>query len=302
MSLKDKKDPDKTKPKLDLPDLIPEAYVGATFYFGKPKDSDKDGVSDKMDQCPDTPFGAMVDENGCPLDSDNDGIYDGLDNCAGTPRGAKVDVNGCPIDSDGDGVFDGLDKCAKTPKGVKVDAKGCPMDTDGDGVADYKDKEINTPAGAKVDAGGVGIDSDKDGVYDGIDRCPGTPAGAAVDEKGCPKVKPIEKMTLHIKYAPGSARLDAPAMKTLDDLAERLSFYKNVKIEVKGYTDKTGTQVGNLRVSKRRADAVKVYLVKKGVDPARIEPKGMGPADPIASNDTKEGRQDNRRIEIVPVK
>ena len=117
--------------------------------------------------------------------------------------------------------------------------------------------------------------------------------------------RPFRYANLHLqsgKYAPGSAKLDALAMKNLDDLAERLSFYKDVKIEVKGYTDNTGTQVGNLRVSKRRADEVKVYLVKKGVDSARIEPKGMGPADPIASNDTPEGRQDNRRIEIVPVK
>jgi OOP family OmpA-OmpF porin len=299
-SLKDEKDRDELG--LDLPKLIPEAYVGATFYFGKPKDSDKDGVPDKMDQCPDTPLGAMVDENGCPLDSDNDGIYDGLDNCAGTPRGAKVDVNGCPIDSDGDGVFDGIDQCPNTPKGVKVDAKGCAIDSDGDGVADYLDKCANTPKGIKVDVNGCPIDSDGDGVFDGIDQCPNTPAGTAVDEKGCPKVAAIEKMTLRIKYASGSAKLDDAAMKALDDLAERLNFYKDVKIQVLGYTDATGTLAGNMRISKLRADEVKNYLVKKGVDVARIEAKGMGPENPVASNDTPEGKQENRRIEVVPVK
>ncbi|HEX9917153.1 MAG TPA: OmpA family protein [candidate division Zixibacteria bacterium] len=299
-SLKNEKDPEEVG--LDLPKLIPEAYVGATFYFGKPKDSDKDAVPDKVDQCPDTPLGAMVDENGCPLDADNDGVYDGLDKCPNTPKGAKIDVNGCPIDSDGDGVFDGIDQCASTPKGVKVDAKGCPMDSDGDGVADYLDKCPNTPKGAKIDVNGCPIDSDADGAFDGIDQCPNTPAGVAVDEKGCPKVAAIEKITLHIKYASGSANLDAPAMTALDDLAQRLSFYKDVKIEVLGYTDATGTLAANMRISKLRADGVKNYLVKKEVDAARIEAKGMGPENPIASNDTPEGKQENRRIEIVPVK
>lgn len=80
---------------LDLPKAAAEIFVGVNYYFGKLKDSDKDGVPDRVDFCADTPVRAAVDERGCPLDSDGDGIYDGLDRCPDTPAGAMVDVNGC---------------------------------------------------------------------------------------------------------------------------------------------------------------------------------------------------------------
>ncbi len=83
---------------LDLPKATLEVYLGINYYFGKPKDQDRDGVSDRYDRCSDTPIGARVDEFGCPLDSDGDGIYDGLDKCPHTSPGVKVDVNGCPIE------------------------------------------------------------------------------------------------------------------------------------------------------------------------------------------------------------
>jgi len=81
---------------LDLPKGTLEIFFGVNYYIGKLMDSDRDGVSDKVDFCSDTPFGAIVDERGCPLDSDGDGIYDGLDRCPATPPGTNVDVNGCP--------------------------------------------------------------------------------------------------------------------------------------------------------------------------------------------------------------
>ena len=93
-------------------------------------DSDKDGVPDYLDKCPDTPAGVAVDAQGCPLDSDKDGVPDYLDKCPGTPLGVKVDKVGCPLDSDGDGVPDYLDKCPDTPTGVKVDQNGCPFPAD----------------------------------------------------------------------------------------------------------------------------------------------------------------------------
>jgi opacity protein-like surface antigen len=82
---------------LDLPKGTLEIYLGVNYYFGKPKDQDKDGVPDRLDHCSDTPVGAKVDADGCPLDSDGDGIYDGLDKCPNTPPGVKVDANGCPM-------------------------------------------------------------------------------------------------------------------------------------------------------------------------------------------------------------
>jgi OmpA-OmpF porin, OOP family len=92
-----------------------------------PLDSDGDGVTDDLDQCPNTPKGAPVDAKGCPLDSDGDGVFDYLDQCPETPTGAPVDTKGCPLDSDGDGVFDYLDQCPGTPAGIPVDATGCEL-------------------------------------------------------------------------------------------------------------------------------------------------------------------------------
>ena len=292
----------KDQGELDLAKIAPEIYLGVSYYFGKPKDTDKDGVPDKLDQCADTPLGAMVDENGCPLDSDKDGVYDGLDSCANTPAGATVDVNGCPTDADGDGVFDGIDKCADTPSGWLVDSQGCPLDDDADGVPNPVDKEANTPAGAVVDKDGVGVDSDKDRVYDGIDRCPDTYRGIPVDASGCPLIKPIEaKIELHPAYTPGGTRLDDETKSMLDDLAGRLLAYIEVKIEIRGYTDSWGTPEGNKSISQRRADVIKKYLVDKGVSENRIESNGYGATDFIADNETDEGRAKNKRIEIVTI-
>ncbi len=279
-----------------------EPSIGLTYYLGGGKDTDKDGVKDKDDQCPDTPKGAAVNELGCPNDEDRDGVYDGLDRCPGTPAGAKVDINGCPIDTDKDGVFDGIDRCPDTPANVKVDIHGCPLDGDGDGVPDYLDKQLDTPRGAKVDKDGVGIDSDSDGVYDGIDKCPKTPAGMAVDAQGCPKeIKRLaEKITLNIKYATGSFEPDDASKEILDGVAKTMKAYPDTKIEIAGFTDDVGSEKANLTLSQKRADGVMKYLIDKGVEPERMSAIGHGenPKYFIGDNKTAEGRQKNRRVEI----
>ena len=132
--------------------FVATAGLSVFHLGGPPQDSDKDGIPDKKDACPNTPLGATVDARGCPTDSDKDGVYDGLDKCPNTPAGATVDASGCPTDSDSDGVPDGIDQCPNTPAGVQVDPKGCPVDSDGDGVPDGVDQCPNTPAGATVDA------------------------------------------------------------------------------------------------------------------------------------------------------
>jgi outer membrane protein OmpA-like peptidoglycan-associated protein len=281
-----------------------EPSVGITYFIGGAKDSDHDGVKDKFDQCPDTPQGALVDQYGCPLDSDGDGVYDGLDLCPNTPAGAIVDITGCPLDADNDGVPDGIDLCPDTPVGVEVDIYGCPLDNDKDGIPDFKDQQLDTPLGAIVDNNGVAIDSDGDGVPDGIDKCPDTGAGVAVDEFGCPLAKPItDKIVLNIKYASGSAKPDEAAMLVLDDLASRLKIYKDVKIEINGYTDALGRESSNIKLSQARAQAVQDYLESKGISVDRMTARGYGEDERffIATNDTPEGRQANRRVEIVPV-
>jgi outer membrane protein OmpA-like peptidoglycan-associated protein/opacity protein-like surface antigen len=278
-----------------------EPSIGLVWYPGSSPDRDKDGVKDKFDQCPDTPFGALVDQYGCPTDSDNDGVYDGLDACADTPKGCVVDITGCPLDGDKDGVCDGLDKCPDTPESVAVDVRGCPLDSDGDGVPDYFDKQPDTPKGATVNSYGVSQDSDGDSVPDGIDKCPDTAPNIAVDEFGCPKAKPLTgTLTLHIEYETASFEPDSAARADLDDLATTLEAYPDLKIDINGYTDALGSESGNQKLSQKRADAVKAYLISKGISQTRLFAQGYGEQNPVADNSTPDGRQKNRRIEIVP--
>jgi hypothetical protein len=134
------------------------AGAGLVFAFGgKGSDSDRDGVPDKQDLCPDTPRACAVDARGCPIDTDGDGVCDGVDACLNSTRGSAVDARGCPIDTDRDGVIDSLDSCTTTARGCWVDARGCPFDADGDGVCDGLDKCPDSPSGARVDSIGCPI-------------------------------------------------------------------------------------------------------------------------------------------------
>lgn len=280
-----------------------EPSLGLTYQIGKAPDTDKDGVSDKKDNCPDTPMGALVDEYGCPLDGDGDGVYDGLDACPTTPKGAIVDISGCPKDSDKDGVYDGIDMCPDTPAGAQVDSDGCPKDADGDGVYDGLDKCPDTQQGCKVDADGCMLDGDGDGVCDGIDRCPSTAPGTEIDANGCPvEVKPpVQKISLNIKYKTGSYEPDDNAKQVLDELIKTMKAYTGTVIEINGFTDDVGTVSSNQVLSEKRAEGVRNYLVRGGVEPERITTKGFG-EDPnffVGDNKTPEGRQKNRRVEII---
>jgi len=150
------------------------------------KDSDKDGVADRLDMCPGSAFGVVVNSRGCPVDQDQDGVLNIVDDCPDTPYGIEVDFFGCPLDEDNDSVPDYLDQCPATPAGKAVDAKGCIRDTDGDGIDDNNDLCANTSREEQVDTTGCPIDEDHDGVLNAYDKCPGTPKGWSVDEYGCP--------------------------------------------------------------------------------------------------------------------
>jgi outer membrane protein OmpA-like peptidoglycan-associated protein len=286
--------------------------LGWTWGIGsRPKDTDGDGVFDKKDKCPDTPHGATVDAVGCPTDADGDGVFDGLDKCPDTPKGYPVDADGCPKDTDGDGVVDGKDTCANTVKGCTVDANGCPADPDNDGVCDGLDQCPNTTAGCRVDSRGCPIDSDGDGVCDGLDQCPGTPAGVTVDARGCPPpppppppVAPLftpeqkEFVLQGVKFDNNSAKLSVESTFVLDKVVDALKAYPNVKVQVGGHTDSTGSDAYNQKLSEQRAHAVRDYLVSKGASADNLLWKGYGESKPIADNKTADGRAKNRRVEL----
>jgi OmpA family protein/outer membrane protein with beta-barrel domain/thrombospondin type 3 repeat protein len=304
-------------------DQCPNTPRGATVDAkGCPSDSDGDGVPDGIDQCPDTPHGAIVDAKGCPIDSDGDGVPDGIDQCPNTPHGATVDAKGCPSDSDGDGVPDGIDQCPNTPHGAIVDAKGCPLDSDGDGVPDGIDKCPTTPPGTKVDATGCplvpvvgGGDEDGDGVPDSLDKCPHTPPGTKVDAHGCmllfappesvtqrapgaPPPKPAALILTGVQFETGRSALRAVSYAVLDQVAASLMANPDIRIEIAGYTDNTGPLPVNIRLSQARAIAVRAYLARKGVSPMRMNARGYGPSNPVATNTTPDGRAQNRRVEL----
>jgi outer membrane protein OmpA-like peptidoglycan-associated protein len=288
---------------------------GLSFLLGQPsgkvRDKDGDGVPDAVDECKNTPTGDKVDAKGCTIkDSDGDGVMDDVDQCKDTPAGDKVDAKGCslPKDADGDGVTDDVDQCKDTPAGDKVDAKGCslPKDADGDGVMDDVDQCKDTPAGDKVDAKGCSLpkDTDGDGVTDDKDRCPHTPAGVKVDEEGCQVLFEKTKKSLileGVNFATGKADLTPESQAILDGVAESLVANEEIKVQVGGHTDNTGSAAVNKRLSAARAESVRQYLVSKGVAAGRLTAAGFGPSKPIASNKTAAGRAQNRRVELTRV-
>ncbi len=292
-----------------IQDNLWKATIGMEFDFGKAKDTDMDGVSDKKDKCPDTPAGVVVDKNGCPVDTDGDGVPDYLDKCP-TVKGL-VSLKGCP-DADGDGVADIDDKCPDTPKGVKVDAKGCPLDQDNDGVPDYLDKCADTPAKVAVDKNGCPIDIDGDGVPDYLDKCP-TVAGPK-ENNGCPvkeatvetkkELTPEQVIIQKIKVIPvhfvsDKSYLTDYSKGVLEKLIKTLKSDKDFDVNMYGYTDSQGSDDHNIKLSQDRIDSVVKYLTSKGISRDRIiHQKALGKAKPIASNNTLEGRLQNRRVEF----
>lgn len=277
---------------VDNNDGFGEHLLGIVISLGgKAKDSDGDGVPDKKDMCPNTPAGIQVDASGCPLDRDGDGIADYQDECPDV-AGLKA-LNGCP-DSDGDGVTDSKDMCPDTPAGVKVDAKGCPIDRDGDGVADYLDK---CPDVVGVPLFNGCPDTDGDGVPDYKDKCP-TEAGP-VENNGCPEEAHVLVQSLEgIQFEFDSDVIKPESYPTLDAAVETLKSKTEFNLDVSGHTDNIGDDAYNQNLSERRANAVVKYLTDKGISAARLKAAGFGETQPVAENETPEGRAKNRRVDF----
>jgi len=211
---------------------------------------------------------------------------------APTPAPAPAVVR----DSDGDGVRDENDRCPSTPQGYAVDVNGCALDGDRDGVADAIDECPNSPRGVSVDARGCELDSDKDGVVNSKDQCPNSAAGVRVDVNGC-EIKDVIDLP-GVNFQTNSDRLLPGADRELRDAAATLRKYPDLRVEVAGHTDSVGNADYNQGLSERRASTVRDYLINAGANAGSLTARGYGEADPVASNESAEGRARNRRVEL----
>jgi OOP family OmpA-OmpF porin len=175
-------------------------------------------------------------------------------------------------------------------------------DSDGDGVSDVFDKELNTPDGALVDGSGRAMDTDKDSIPDYKDKCP-TQAGRAANN-GCPvqatkgQLMVINDGIKNLQFETGQTIIKSSSFPALDKLAELLVDNQIFLFRIDGHTDNVGDSVMNIVLSQGRADAVKNYLVSKGVDASRISATGYGSNRPVVSNSTEAGRARNRRVDM----
>ena len=250
-------------------------------------DRDGDGIADQVDDCPDT--AGLRRFSGCP-DTDNDGIVDKEDSCPTIP-GIPA-MNGCP-DSDRDGITDDKDGCPQTPG--TAEHNGCP-DSDDDGIADNEDSCPNTPGVRKFNGC---PDTDGDGIADNADECP-TLAGPGTPN-GCPKIKDedikvLEFAMQNVNFETGSARLTSSSKRILDQIAGIVSRYPGYKLYIDGYTDNVGNDFANQQLSEDRARSCADYLAGKGISRSMMITAGHGENDPIATNETAEGRRQNRRV------
>lgn len=242
-------------------------------------DTDGDGLSD---------YDEIFKYHTDPLnpDTDGDGLSDG-------DEVLKYHTDPLKADTDGDGLSDGDEV-------LKYHTDPLKADTDGDGLTDGDEimKYHTDPLKADTDGGGVN---------DGVEVARGTNPLDPSDD--FPKKK--EELTVEvgkaivlegITFKSGSAAILPESEPILEKAYNTLAQNPDVAVEIRGYTDNTGSRARNVKLSQARADAVKSWLVKRGITPMRVTTKGYGPANPIATNATAEGKAKNRRIEFYRVR
>lgn len=199
------------------------------------------------------------------------------------------------LDDDNDGVLNQNDRCPNTIDGAKVDVIGCIIlpDDDKDGVPNKDDKCLNTKKGTPVDYRGCEIDSDFDGVVDSKDQCPNTAEEFSVDGYGCPQTA-----TLKVNFASAKYDINQELINDLQNFALFLKENTGYDLIIYGFTDSIGKTAVNQKLSQYRANAIKEVLSLYGINPSKMTTVGKGEANPVADNKTKEGRAQNRRIEV----
>lgn len=282
-------------------------------------DSDKDGIFDKDDHCPNVRGIKHSDpkKNGCPADEDDDTILDVDDACPKEPGRASTDPkkNGCPPDQDGDGIVDAQDACIDVPGAKNDDPKknGCPADEDGDSILDADDACPKVPGIKHEDPKKNGCPSDRDGdnIIDAEDACPDQKGSSDEDKSkhGCPHVTVTQTeivISRQVKFKFGESTLKHTVDPVSDDLLTEVrdtivAHPEIEQIEIQGHTDNVGKNEINQQLSVERAEAVRRWLVQKGIPNAKLTAKGYGSSKPVGSNDTEEGRQQNRRVQFLIV-
>ena len=273
------------------PDYRPFIGLGGYWVTGGSfgYDTDGDGMYGDRDLCPgeEEDYDGFEDDDGCPdYDNDQDGVPDERDKCNNTPPNTPVKEDGCPDDDiDGDGIPNNIDKCPE-------DAEDRDGFQDGDGCPD--------------------VDNDADGIPDTKDDCPNDPENVNdfLDEDGCPD-DPNEKVvvtknkiivTEPVYFATGKDTILKQSYAILDEVTRVLEENPQLKlVRVEGHTDDRGNDDLNQKLSQRRANSVRTYLINKGIDRDRLEAVGYGETRPIAENETAEGRAKNRRVEFIIV-
>ncbi len=252
------------------------------------------------------------------VDTDGDGITDDDDRCVREREDVDgfQDSDGCPEnDNDNDGVVDAQDKCPLDPEDLDTfqDEDGCPdLDDDADGIADATDacpKEAEDLDGFKDEDGCPELDNDGDGIVDTADKCPLEPetVNQNEDEDGCPDpARALAVVTStgveisdKIYFDLNRAKLQPRSYAVLDAVASVLIDAGDLRVRVEGHTDDQGEAKMNASLSQKRSEAVRTYLIKKGVDRKRLEAKGFGFSRPLVEGIDEASRSQNRRVEFV---
>ncbi len=313
-------------------DAFLSGTVGLTKLFRANKDRDGDGLLDKDEKARGT--------NRKLADTDGDGLNDGEEVLTYNTDPLKADTDGdglsdsdevkkhktSPLkaDSDGDGLNDGEELNRLRTDPVKAD-------TDGDGLDDGAEVKTTNTEALKADTDGDNLndgeevnryktnplktDTDNGSVNDGVEVARNSNPNDVSDDVP-PKqemIKPRETQALKIEvgknivldgvvFKTSSAVISAPSQEILTRAFNALNDNPEIEVEIQGHTDNQGSAAANMKLSQSRAEAVKAWLVKKGIAAQRMTTKGFGPDKPIASNATPEGRQQNRRIEFARLK
>jgi outer membrane protein OmpA-like peptidoglycan-associated protein len=280
------------------------------------RDRDYDGIPDKRDACPTVAedYDGFEDDDGCPdLDNDGDGIPDRDDLAPDLPEDMDgfEDSDGRPDrDNDGDGIDDSQDECPDEAEDFDGDrdTDGCPDvidDADADGIPDSVDacpSEAEDIDGFEDTDGCPDPDNDGDGIVDTRDACPDVAEtmNGYLDDDGCPDSALYRggEVIAGVDFESGSAALSGSAKAALQPLLRALQGDPTLQVELRGYTDDRGNASRNIDLSQRRADAVRDWLVDEGIEARRVQSRGLGSANPVASNDSAPGRAQNRRIEV----